>query len=97
MTRSPGTDATRAAGAGGIPDWCEWRTGDSPVLLVAPHGGRRPPVNMAAQPSRLRVNDLYTAEITRTLAHRLQATLIVNHGQDRNVLDLNRISQVRRD
>lgn len=70
--------------------------GASAILLVAPHGGRRPPVDAAAPPANLRVNDIYTPEITRLLAARLGASWIINSGHDRNVLDLNRISQVRR-
>jgi hypothetical protein len=65
-------------------------------LLVAPHGGRRAPVNPTAPPPALRVNDLYTPEVTRMLARRLDAGVIINDGEDRNVLDLNRVSQVRR-
>src|ERR1700687_3141513 len=79
-----------------IPDSCEWRRGTSPILLVAPHGGRRPPVNASAPPPHLRVNDLYPPEIARMLAGRLDAATIINHGLDRNVLDLNRTSQVSR-
>jgi hypothetical protein len=79
-----------------LPDWCELVRGDGPVLLVAPHGGRRPRVDATAPPANLKVNDVYTAELTRELAARLRATAIINHGCDRNLLDLNRISQVRR-
>lgn len=79
-----------------LPDWCELVRGDSPVLLVAPHGGRRPRVDPAAPPANLKVNDVHTADLTRELAVRLGATAIINHGCDRNALDLNRRSQVRR-
>ena len=79
-----------------LPDWCELARGDGPVLLVAPHGGRRPRVDPAAPPPNLKVNDVHTAELTRELASRLGATAVINHGCDRNELDLNRISQVRR-
>jgi hypothetical protein len=79
-----------------LPDWCELVRGDGPVLLVAPHGGRRPRVDPAAPPPNLKVNDVYTAELTRELASRLDATAVINHGCDRNQLDLNRVSQVRR-
>ncbi len=78
-----------------VPDWCEWTHGTSPRLVVAPHGGRRPPVDTARLPSRLRVNDLFTADMTRTLACRLAAGTLINCEQDRNTLDLNRISDVR--
>src|SRR6266852_4410528 len=79
-----------------IPDWCEWGRGASPLLLVAPHGGRRPPIDPAAPPPRLRVNDVYTPEVTVALAQRLDAGFVINRGQDRNTLDLNRVSQVQR-
>ena len=79
-----------------VPEWCETGRGDRPVLLVAPHGGRRPPIDAACPPPQLRVNDLYTADMTRELAQRLGAGFIINHWLDRNQLDLNRISQVRR-
>lgn len=79
-----------------LPDWCELVRGDGPVLLVAPHGGRRPPVDPTAPPANLKVNDVHTAELTRELAARLGAAAVINHGCDRNSLDLNRISQVRR-
>ncbi len=62
-------------------------------MLVAPHGGRRP----ADAPIRdsLKVNDLYTAELTTLLAARTGSYALVNQAGDRNDLDLNRISQVR--
>lgn len=79
-----------------LPDWCELVRGYGPVLLVAPHGGRRPRVDAAAPPPNLKVNDIYTAELTRELAQHLRASALINHGCDRNTLDLNRVSQVRR-
>ena len=79
-----------------IPAWCEWRRGRTAVLLVAPHGGRRPRVDIAALPAHLRVNDLYTAEVTRELADRLAAGVVINATHDRNRLDLNRTSQILR-
>ncbi|HEV8712869.1 MAG TPA: hypothetical protein VGX03_08590 [Candidatus Binatia bacterium] len=62
-------------------------------MLVAPHGGRRP----ADAPIRdsLKVNDLYTADLTALLAARTGSYALINHAGDRNDLDLNRISQVR--
>lgn len=79
-----------------LPSWCERRRGGSAILLVAPHGGRRPAIDASAPPPNLRVNDVYTPELTRLLAGRLDAGVIINHGMDRNQLDLNRTSQVRR-
>jgi hypothetical protein len=75
---------------------CEVLDGASAVLLIAPHGGRRPPVDAAAPPPTLRVNDVYTPEVTRLLGAALRAGWVINHTIDRNALDLNRISQVRR-
>jgi hypothetical protein len=82
--------------SGAFPAWCEYRRGESNILLVAPHGGRRAPVDPTSPPANLRVNDVYTPEITRVLAQRLAAAAIINVGMDRNRLDLNRVSQVRR-
>jgi hypothetical protein len=79
-----------------IPAWCDCRRGKRPLLLVAPHGGRRAPIDPSAPPPHLRVNDVYTPEVTHLLAERLQAGAIVNTGMDRNLLDLNRTSQIRR-
>jgi hypothetical protein len=94
MKGASSESSTRDAGL--VPPWCEWSRGDSPILFIAPHGGRRAPVDATAPPPRLRVNDVYTPEITRELASALHAGSIINCGMDRNLLDLNRISQVRR-
>ena len=92
MTRgAPGAEPALA-----VPPWCEVEPGTGPVLLVAPHGGRRPVYDAAGAPLRRRVNDLYTPELTRRLATALGAGRIINHGLDRNAVDLNRLSDVRR-
>jgi hypothetical protein len=78
------------------PPWCETHLRSGNVVFVAPHGGRRPPVDPQAPPAALRVNDVYTPEVTRRLAAALDAGTIINVGQDRNTLDLNRIAPVRR-
>lgn len=77
-----------------VPAWCRVRRGGSPLLLVAPHGGRR----QGARPERrpVKVNDLHTAALAEELAEALDAGLIANPVLDRNQLDLNRISQVAR-
>jgi hypothetical protein len=75
-----------------VPKWVETRGGHAPVLLLAPHGGRR---TASRHPGRDKVNDLHTADFTRDLAARCDATSIVNGERDRNELDLNRIMQVR--
>src|SRR6266849_321333 len=72
--------------------WLEVIDSDSPLLLIAPHGGR------AEQRTRSllnpKVNDLHTADITRALAIRLGASALINIGMDRNRLDCNRLSQI---
>lgn len=78
-----------------VRDWCSWKLGDSPVLIIAPHGGRR----TAGAPSArlpLRVNDLHTAQLARELAQAVDGSFVVNTDLDRNELDLNRTSQVLR-
>ena len=67
--------------------------GAHPVLLFAPHGGRR---LAPRQPGRHKVNDLHTGALTRELARRWGAPAVINERRDRNELDLNRISDVRR-
>jgi hypothetical protein len=76
-----------------LPPWMTYIAGEVPIVLVAPHGGRR----AADAPIRdnIKVNDLYTAELTTLLAVRTRAYALINHLFDRNDLDLNRTSQVR--
>jgi hypothetical protein len=72
--------------------WLETIEGRSALLLIAPHGGR------AAASTRTilhpKVNDLHTADITRELAQRMDATALINSGMDRNLLDCNRVPQL---
>src|SRR5271163_117744 len=72
--------------------WLEVIDCDSPLLLIAPHGGRAE----ARTRSTLnpKVNDLHTADITRGLAARLGASALINVAMDRNRLDCNRLSQI---
>jgi hypothetical protein len=72
--------------------WLEVIDSDSPILLIAPHGGRAE----ARTRSMLnpKVNDLHTADITRGLAARLGASALINVAMDRNRLDCNRLSQI---
>lgn len=75
--------------------WCpEEIVGDTALLLVAPHGGRRDwqQVPWGARP--LKMNDLFTACLTRELAARTGASALINPDLDRNLVDLNRISAV---
>jgi hypothetical protein len=66
----------------------ELRYGSTPVVLYAPHGGRRlRPVKRSDN-----VNDLHTADLTAELAERLDAHALINRGLDRNDADLNRVS-----
>lgn len=73
-------------------DWLEEIAGAAPLLLIAPHGGRAGPASAARLHPK--VNDLYTAEITRELAALLGAPALINAGMDRNDLDCNRINQL---
>ena len=76
-----------------LPDWMTFTPGRAPIVLVAPHGGRRP----AHAPIRdsIKVNDLYTAPLTQDLAAQTGGYALINHTHDRNDLDLNRVSQVK--
>ena len=65
---------------------------DSPLLLIAPHGGRAEPRTRSMLNPK--VNDLHTADITRGLATRLGASALINVAMDRNRLDCNRLSQI---
>src|SRR5688572_5364737 len=79
------------------PDWCRIRRGASPIVLVAPHGGRRSSDDLRLpNGKRLKINDLHTAELAAELAERLDASLLANCELDRNELDLNRISAIAR-
>lgn len=79
-----------------FPDWIELIPGRRPVLLVAPHGGRRPAISEIEVTYPRKVNDLKTAEFTRELAGATSASAIINPAEDRNRIDLNRVSHVRR-
>src|SRR5258708_9619251 len=72
--------------------WLEVIDSDSPILLIAPHGGRAEPRTRALLNPK--VNDLHTADITRALALRLGASALINVGMDRNRIDCNRLSQI---
>jgi hypothetical protein len=78
-----------------LPDWLVYHLGRAPILLVAPHGGRRAKASALDLEDPRKVNDLHTAEITLELARLLDATAIVNRAEDRNRLDLNRVTDVR--
>ncbi len=72
--------------------WLEVIDADSPVLLIAPHGGRAEPRTRSMLNPK--VNDLHTADITRGLATRLGASALINVAMDRNRIDCNRLSQI---
>ena len=72
--------------------WLEVTDSDSPLLLIAPHGGRAEPRTRSMLNPK--VNDLHTAEITRGLAARLGASALINVAMDRNRIDCNRLSQI---
>ncbi len=108
MSRGPANDAEKRAAAAGVASadgiaaapraphhpaaWLEMHEGDAPLLLIAPHGGQAGTAARAMLHPK--VNDLHTADITRELSRRLGAGAIINHGMDRNRLDLNRVNQV---
>jgi len=73
-----------------LPSWLRYRTGKRPIVIVAPHGGER----MRGIRRDDAMNDLYTAELGRELAARLDAYAVINDGLDRNDVDLNRISAI---
>ncbi len=77
-----------------VPSWVSLVRGPAPLVLVAPHGGRR---HELRHPGKHKVNDLWTAELTRELAGASGASAVINASRDRNEVDLNRLSQVRRD
>ncbi|HEY6418852.1 MAG TPA: hypothetical protein VIX59_07610 [Candidatus Binataceae bacterium] len=87
-TYAPSPSASRARAE----PWLETIDTDSPLLLIAPHGGRAEPATRSMLNPK--VNDLHTADITRELARRLNAAALINAGMDRNRLDCNRIQQL---
>lgn len=72
--------------------WLEVIDSNSPLLLIAPHGGRAEPRTRSMLNPK--VNDLHTADITRGLAARLGASALINVAMDRNRIDCNRLSQI---
>ncbi|MHB8383612.1 MAG: DUF7064 domain-containing protein [Candidatus Binataceae bacterium] len=73
-------------------NWLQSIEADSPILLIAPHGGRAGAASRATLHPK--VNDLHTADIARELASRLGAAALINFGMDRNQLDCNRLTQL---
>jgi hypothetical protein len=76
-----------------LPRWLALREGAAPLIVVAPHGGRR------TRPIRRNdaVNDIGTASIAWELAERLDAHAVINQGLDRNLTDLNRTTALAGD
>jgi len=68
-------------------------SGTLPLVLVAPHGGRRDPVRKPWSAGGVRVNDLHTAALTAALAAATGAAALINDAEDRNDVDLNRIGE----
>lgn len=66
--------------------------GPAPLVLIAPHGGRRDPVRRPWTAGGLKTNDLHTATLTAELAVATAASALVNTGLDRNDVDLNRVT-----
>lgn len=73
-----------------LPAYLDYREGGSPVVIVAPHGGRRSRDVKRSDG----INDVHTAELSHSLAARLGAFALVNARLDRNDTDLNRISEI---
>ena len=67
--------------------------GDGPLVLVAPHGGRRDAERRPWAGGHLRMNDLHTAALTAELAALLGGAALINEAHDRNDVDLNRVSE----
>ncbi|HEY2772758.1 MAG TPA: hypothetical protein VGK20_01770 [Candidatus Binatia bacterium] len=89
-TSGAGTAPVSWAAQVAVPRYLTLREGHRPIIVVAPHGGRRlRPIRRGDS-----VNDLYTAEMAAHLAERLGAHAIINGGLDRNEIDLNRISHL---
>ena len=66
--------------------------GGGPIVLVAPHGGRRDTARRPWGSAPLKMNDLHTAALAEELAVRLDASALINASGDRNDVDLNRIT-----
>jgi hypothetical protein len=66
--------------------------GRAPIVLVAPHGGRRDSERRPWGSAPLKMNDLHTAALALDLAARLDASALVNPSADRNDVDLNRVT-----
>jgi hypothetical protein len=66
--------------------------GRTPLVLVAPHGGRRDPARRPWGEGAQKVNDLHTAALTLELAEATGGAALVNAHVDRNDVDLNRLS-----
>src|SRR5437870_1588237 len=67
-------------------------TGAAPLVLVAPHGGRRDAARRPWGSGPLKGNDLHTAALTAELAAATDASALINSAADRNDVDLNRVS-----
>jgi hypothetical protein len=65
--------------------------GSGPLVLVAPHGGRRDYDRRQWGSAPLKVNDLHTASLTEELAAATGASALINPHLDRNDVDLNRL------
>ena len=66
--------------------------GRTPLVLVAPHGGRRDPARRPWGEGAQKVNDLHTAALTLELAEATGGAALVNAHVDRNDVDLTRLS-----
>jgi len=100
MAPPPDPKQNRATGSVGTvsqpaPRWLRWQSGDTPFLIIAPHGGERRAPGASHRSPASRVNDLHTAKLALEIAGDLAASFVINECLDRNVVDLNRLTQVR--
>ena len=77
------------------PSWFQSIPGSSNVLVLAPHGGITEGSLLEASAVGRSGNDLHTAALAEEFAARLGASALINPCFDRNVLDLNRVKDVR--
>ncbi|MDG1957263.1 MAG: hypothetical protein P8K76_17180 [Candidatus Binatia bacterium] len=80
-----------------LPSWLVSGTGDSNILVLAPHGGISEKDLLQPSSWPRKGNDLRTAALGLRLAEELSASFLINDSLDRNAIDLNRIDQTARD
>ena len=79
------------------PSWLISGSGESNILVLAPHGGISEKDLLLPEAWPRKGNDLRTAALASRLARELSASFLINDSMDRNSIDLNRIDQTARD